>query len=162
MPVSTDSAQQQLGCCCPRPHWHYLYGWWRSDALHICYWPLTCKTTRIGEKFLEWSDKQPELDQILDSVSLYWFTSTFPRSVYPYRQFFGPNPEAIPLKHPVEKPVGYSWFPKEIAPIPRAWVATTCNLVWYKHHNEGGHFAAMEMPKELLADIEDFVKQVWC
>jgi microsomal epoxide hydrolase len=65
------------------------------------------------------------------------------------------------LKHPVEKPVGYSWFPKEIAPIPRAWVATICNLVWYKQHAEGGHFAAMEMPKELPADIEDFIKQVW-
>jgi microsomal epoxide hydrolase len=65
----------------------------------------------------------------------------------PYRQFFGPNPEAIPLKHLVEK--------------PRAWVATTCNLVWYKQHTRGGHFAAMEMPKELLADIEDFIKQIW-
>jgi hypothetical protein len=117
--------------------------------------------TRIGEKFLEWSDSKPDLDQILDSVTLYWFTDSFPRSIYPYRQFFGPNPEAIPLKYAVEKPVGYSWFPKEIAPIPRAWVATTCNLVWYKQHTEGGHFAAMEMPKELLEDIESFVKQVF-
>jgi len=93
-------------------------------------------------------------------VSLYWFTQTFPRAIYPYRQFFGPNAEALPFKHPVDKPSGYSWFPGEIAPIPKSWVATTCNLVWHKEHTEGGHFAAMEMPKELFEDIESFVKQV--
>ena len=39
----------------------------------------------IGEKFLEWSDQDPPLDQILESVSLYWLTDGFPRGLYPYR-----------------------------------------------------------------------------
>lgn len=116
---------------------------------------------RIGEKFLDWVDEPLSLDQILDSVSLYWFTETFPRAIYPYRQFFGPAPEAIPLKHYVDKPLGYSCFPAEIAPIPKAWVATTGNLVWYKRHEKGGHFAAMERPQHLLQDIEEFVAAVW-
>jgi hypothetical protein len=33
-------------------------------------------------------------------------------------------------------------------------------LVWYKQHKRGGHFAAMEVPGELLEDIEGFVGQV--
>lgn len=115
---------------------------------------------RIGEKFLDWVDDALTLDQILDHVSLYWLTETFPRAIYPYRQFFGPSPEAIPLKHYVDKPLGYSWFPKEIAPIPKAWVNTTSNLVWYRQHTQGGHFAALERPKDLFKDIEDFINQI--
>lgn len=40
---------------------------------------------RIGEKFLEWTDEDPSLDEILSSVTLYWLTDTFPRCIYPYR-----------------------------------------------------------------------------
>jgi microsomal epoxide hydrolase len=57
--------------------------------------------------------------------------------------------------------MGYSWFPKELAPIPRSWVAETGNLVFYHQHEKGGHFAAMERPDVLLADIEAFIGQVW-
>lgn len=42
-------------------------------------------THRIGEKFLEWSDEDPSLEHILESVTLYWMTDTFPRCIYPYR-----------------------------------------------------------------------------
>lgn len=39
----------------------------------------------IGEKFLEWTDQDPSVDEILDSVSLYWLTDTYARCIYPYR-----------------------------------------------------------------------------
>lgn len=45
--------------------------------------------------------------------------------------------------------------------MPKSWVAKTGNLVWYREHKEGGHFAAMEKPEVFLQDIEDFVKDVW-
>ncbi|KAH6716400.1 Alpha/Beta hydrolase protein [Leptodontidium sp. MPI-SDFR-AT-0119] len=115
----------------------------------------------IAEKFLDWVDEPLSLDKILDSVSFYWYTETFPRSIYPYRQFFGPSPESMPLKYYVEKPMGYSWFPKEIAPIPKIWVKTTGNLVWHKQHEAGGHFAALERPQDLFQDVEEFVAAVW-
>ncbi|PVI07808.1 alpha/beta-hydrolase [Periconia macrospinosa] len=41
------------------------------------------------------------------------------------------------------------------------WAATTGDLVWYREHHAGGHFAAVERPEVLLVDIEDFIKQVW-
>jgi len=40
---------------------------------------------RVGEKYLEWSDENPSIDVILEAVSLYWFTDTFPSSIYSYR-----------------------------------------------------------------------------
>ncbi|KAJ3957909.1 hypothetical protein N0V92_005496 [Colletotrichum tropicale] len=139
--------------------------------------------TAIGEKFLTWTHETPSMDEILASVTLYWLTQTFPRGVYPYRQqeviddthgsmtdaecrrvikdgakryMFHPDP-----KYYCEKPMGYSWFPYEIVPVPKAWAATTGNLVWYRPHEKGGHFAAYEQPEALLGDVEDFLKQVW-
>jgi len=81
----------------------------------------------------------------LDSVTLYWFTQSFARAIFPYRQFFGANPTFFhnDPNYYIEKPLGYSWHPKELAPIPKSWVAMTGNLVWYRGHTEGGHFAAM-------------------
>lgn len=45
--------------------------------------------------------------------------------------------------------------------MPKSWVATSCNLVSASIHSSGGHFAAMEKPKELLADIEEYVQKAW-
>ncbi|KAF2136230.1 uncharacterized protein K452DRAFT_237850 [Aplosporella prunicola CBS 121167] len=104
----------------------------------------------IGEKFLTWTDADPTLSTILESVSLYWLTDTYPTSIYTYRQF-----------NTGDKPFGFSWFPYELAPVPRAWAATTGNLVFYRQHDAGGHFAALEKPKLLLRDVEDFVGKVW-
>lgn len=39
----------------------------------------------IGEKFLSWSDVPPSTEEILRSVTLYWFTESMGRGIYPYR-----------------------------------------------------------------------------
>lgn len=119
----------------------------------------------IAEKFLTWSDDNttPSLDEILESVTLYYLTDTFSTAIYPYRQLFTPgnigaheNP-----KWRINKPFGFSWFPKEIAPVPRTWVETTGDLVWWREHSEGGHFAALERSEALLGDLLEFVELVW-
>ncbi|KAK4633797.1 putative epoxide hydrolase [Fulvia fulva] len=123
----------------------------------------------IGEKFLEWSDEDPPLDLILESVTLYWMTDSFPRCIYPYRGLSGDDERPRIAKvngrgreRPyIEKPSGYSFFPKELVPMPKSWVAQTCNMVSASVHETGGHFAAMEKPKELLADIEEYLQKAW-
>lgn len=35
------------------------------------------------------------------------------------------------------------------------------NIVAYEQHESGGHFAALEKPEELWADVEKFVKVAW-
>ncbi|OMP86619.1 putative epoxide hydrolase [Diplodia seriata] len=119
----------------------------------------------IGEKFLTWTDAAPPLPTILDAVSLYWLTDTFPTSIYTYRHGLGPRADKVtfhaqPENH-AKKPFGFSWFPKELMPTPRAWAATTGDLVWSRLHASGGHFAAMERPDALLGDVEEFVGKVW-
>ncbi|TFY57287.1 hypothetical protein EVJ58_g7109 [Rhodofomes roseus] len=102
---------------------------------------------------------------ILESVSLYWLTDTFPTSIYPYRRGLGPRADKItfhaqPGNH-INKPFGFSWFPQELEPVPKAWITSTGDLVWYKQHTHGGHFAALERPDAILGDMEDFVAKVW-
>jgi microsomal epoxide hydrolase len=92
----------------------------------------------IGEKFLDWTDDTPPIDTILESVSLYWLTDTFATTIYPYRALFTPGvigAHENPKWH-IYKPMGYSWFPKELAPIPRAWVETTGQLVFHREHDK--------------------------
>lgn len=43
----------------------------------------------IGEKFLAWTDQDPSVDTILESVTLYWLTDTFPTAIYSYRAVRG-------------------------------------------------------------------------
>ncbi|KDQ08979.1 hypothetical protein BOTBODRAFT_37508 [Botryobasidium botryosum FD-172 SS1] len=113
----------------------------------------------IGEKFFEWTDDHPPLDTILEAVTLYWLTETFPRAIYTYRHYYaGASPPASAY---ITKPFGFSWFPKEVIPVPKSWAAAAGNLVFFRQHEKGGHFAALEVPEVLLKDIEEFVEQVW-
>ncbi|KAJ6040532.1 hypothetical protein N7499_005337 [Penicillium canescens] len=117
----------------------------------------------VGEKFLEWVDDPLPPYDILESVTLYWLTETFPRAIYAYRQNYPPPP--IPASNDprwyIHKPFGYSSFPMEIARLPRSWVETTGDLVFYEQHQKGGHFAALERPDELKTDLTKFIDQVW-
>ncbi|CBX99556.1 hypothetical protein IAQ61_005189 [Plenodomus lingam] len=109
----------------------------------------------IGEKFLAWSDPSttPPLTTILAHVTLYWLTGCYPTSIYTYR-------ETKETKF-VQKPVGYSYFPFELAPVPRAWAEKTGNMVFFKAYDKGGHFAALERPEVLWQDVEEFVQVAW-
>ncbi|KAJ9609204.1 hypothetical protein H2200_006976 [Cladophialophora chaetospira] len=116
----------------------------------------------IGEKFMDWTDEDPSLDTILESVTLYWLTGCASSNLWSYRQFYGPNADSHGSKKwYINIPFGYAWFPKEINPLPKAWIETTGNLVFFRRHEKGGHFAAMEQPHELLADLEEFLKINW-
>lgn len=52
---------------------------------------------RIGEKLLEWTDVDPPVEKILQLVTLWWLTETFPRSIYPYREVTSPASLPPPL-----------------------------------------------------------------
>jgi microsomal epoxide hydrolase len=112
----------------------------------------------IGEKFMDWTDNDPSLDEILTSVTLYWLTKCAATNLWSYRQFYGPGAASHATKEwHIKVPLGFSWFSKEIAPVPKAWIELTGNLVFYRQHMGGGHFAAMEKPSVLWEDVEEFV-----
>ncbi|OXH21695.1 microsomal epoxide hydrolase [Cryptococcus neoformans] len=116
----------------------------------------------IGEKFLEWTDESPSVETTLTMTSLYWFTDCFTTSIYTYRYGLGAKRHETAEQSSYQKcPLGYSQFPKEIVEIPAEWVKAHSNMVWSKKHKSGGHFAALEKPELLWADIEEFVNSHW-
>lgn len=86
----------------------------------------------IGEKLLDWADTPIPLETILRMTTLYWFTSSVPRNIYPYRNFFGGDGES-PIS--TTKPLGYSAF-KDLDVTPEAWCKHFPNLKFRKAHGE--------------------------
>ncbi|KAL8291281.1 hypothetical protein RQP46_002259 [Phenoliferia psychrophenolica] len=113
----------------------------------------------VGEKFQAWTDVNPTKDELLTNLTLWWLTDTYATSIYPYRHLGTGRPQDP--KWYINKPTGFSSFAKEIAPTPRRWAAQSCDLVFYRYHDKGGHFAAMEQPELLAQDVREFLETVW-
>ncbi len=114
----------------------------------------------ILEKFAAWTDGDPVdaigLDRLLDDVSVYWFTATATSSARMYWEMARAPQEREPR---VEVPTGVSLFPHEIFQPPREWVQRQLtDLRAWREHDSGGHFAALERPAELVADVREFFR----
>jgi microsomal epoxide hydrolase len=60
----------------------------------------------------------------------------------------GPPPETM------QTPTAISMFPKELVRMSRRWAeARFSNLIHFNELDAGGHFAAMEQPEALTAEI---------
>jgi pimeloyl-ACP methyl ester carboxylesterase len=91
-------------------------------------------------------------DDIVNNITLYWLTKTAVSSARLYWE----NKNAFFAPKGVKIPVVVSAFPEEIAPIPRKWAEKAYpNLVYYKQHPEGAHFAAWEQPQAIVDDLRE-------
>ncbi|MGA7587682.1 MAG: epoxide hydrolase, partial [Rouxiella badensis] len=90
------------------------------------------------------------MDDMLDAISLYWFTNSAASSGRIYWEnksgtFAGPK---------LTLPVAVTVFPKDIPRLPRSWIEDTySNLIHYGEAGKGGHFAALEQPEILVSEI---------
>jgi len=118
----------------------------------------------ITEKFRSWSDCGgiPEnaisRDEMLANISLYWFTGAIGSSFWPYyARLHGPWP--IPEGATVGVPTGYAEFPKEIVRPPRSIAEKTyTDIRRWTVMPKGGHFAALEQPEALAAEVREFFR----
>jgi pimeloyl-ACP methyl ester carboxylesterase len=111
----------------------------------------------IIEKFKEWTGSDhdlPEdaigLDTILTDVCLYWFTRTAGSAANMYYESM--HGHDWPTPSPV--PTGVAVFAEDIA-IHRYAVQSN-NIVHWSDIDAGGHFAALETPDLLVADVRTF------
>ncbi|MEA2694011.1 MAG: hypothetical protein QOJ16_3398 [Acidobacteriota bacterium] len=111
----------------------------------------------IYEKFREWADPGSALspDAILTNVMVYWVTNTIASSVRLYLES-----ALTPLRFaPGERlavPCGIARFPREAPFPPRAWVERVYDVKRWTEMPRGGHFAALEEPDLLAADVRAF------
>jgi pimeloyl-ACP methyl ester carboxylesterase len=117
----------------------------------------------IVEKLRTWSDCGGDVerrftkDVILTNVMLYWITGAINSSFWPYfARRHGPWP--VPDNQRIEVPAAYASFPREILHPPRAWAERVYNIRRWTLMPSGGHFAALEEPQALAADIRTFFR----
>ena len=114
----------------------------------------------IAEKFAEWSDSESAVDrdQLLTNVSVYWFTRTANSSARLYLEFARSGSSWGKIESSTV-PTGVAVFPHEIAPPIRRFAERANNIVHWSEFDRGGHFAAMEQPDLLVADIREFFRR---
>jgi pimeloyl-ACP methyl ester carboxylesterase len=117
----------------------------------------------IVEKFRTWSDcggdveRRFSKDTLLTNVMLYWVTGAIGSSFWPY---YARAHSAWPIseRRPVQVPTAYASFPREILHPPRSWAERYYNIRRWTAMPAGGHFAALEEPEALAADLREFFR----
>jgi epoxide hydrolase len=103
----------------------------------------------IAEKVHEWTDLPVDRDQLLTTVSLYWFTGSGATAAHTlYEQAHSSDwgaPPAVPQGFAV---FGADETVRRLVPAPDG--------AHWTEFKRGKHFPAMEAPSDLAADLRDF------
>ncbi len=92
------------------------------------------------------------MDQMLDNISIYWFTNSAASSARIYWE----NRGASFSGGKVTLPVAASVFPREIFRAPKSWAEQTySNLIHWNELDRGGHFAAFEEPDLFVQELRN-------
>jgi len=126
-----------------------------DSPVGLCGWLL--------EKFRAWGDTGGDVhrrfppDVFLTNLMIYWVTGAIGSSFWPY----------YAIRHGagiwedgkrVDVPTGYADFPGEIFRTPRSWADQAYNITHWTEMSSGGHFAALEEPEALAADMRTFFR----
>jgi microsomal epoxide hydrolase len=115
----------------------------------------------IVEKFREWSDCNGDVEsvytkeELLTTIMIYWVTETINSSA---RLYYEVAHHGNFYQGRVDVPTGAALFPKEIMIPPRAVAEGSYNIQRWTKMSAGGHFAALERPKELVEEIRAFLR----
>ncbi|WP_194920047.1 epoxide hydrolase family protein [Catenulispora rubra] len=116
------------------------------------------------DKWRSWSDSGGDLDatfgrdSLLTMLTLYWATDSITTSMRDYYDNRWHGAPIGPDDH-VRVPTAMAVFANEFVPegeVPRSWYERMYRIERWTVFPRGGHFAAMEVPDMLAADIGEF------
>ncbi len=125
----------------------------------------------IVEKFRAWSDCGGDVetrftrDELLTNVMIYWVTQSIGTSFLPYFDYA--NAGAMTWMSQGLKnwagsssvPAAFALFPADIGRPPREWAERFFRVQRWTEMPRGGHFAAMEEPELIAADLREWFRQ---
>jgi len=127
----------------------------------------------ILEKFGKWADLpvladgSPDIwskfseEQLLTNIMLYLAPSSVVTATWIYHGKRLEGSSKFPAGTRVTPPMGIAAFPDPVfLPTLRSFAEKTYNVVQWSEMPKGGHFAAMEQPELMLADLRAFVSTV--
>jgi len=105
----------------------------------------------IAERFAQWTDPRTPLtdDRMLTDIMLYWLTATAASS----GRLHHDTPRGA---QPCPVPVGVAVLPYDITQSVRPLAERLYDIAHWSEFERGGHFAAMEVPDLLAADVRAF------
>jgi pimeloyl-ACP methyl ester carboxylesterase len=118
----------------------------------------------ILEKWRAWGDTSGDLDRydrdfLLTLLTLYWATGTIATSIRDYRENREAGTAVLDPGAYVTVPTAIAHFPHSFVSegrLPREWAERAYNVTRFTDMPRGGHFAAVEEPELLAADIAAF------
>ena len=127
----------------------------------------------ILEKFGKWADLPATADgspdiwskfseeQLLTNIMLYVAPSSVVTATWIYHGKRLEGSQKFPAGTRIRVPTGVAAFPDPVfLPTPRSFVEKTYNVVHWSEMSSGGHFAALEQPDLMLADLRAFVAAI--
>lgn len=100
-------------------------------------------------------------EDLVTTAAVYYLTETGGTSSRYYWECRGnpwtPSHDRFPV---VGVPTAVSIYPGEIYKPPRTWTEKYFNLQQYRVHDEGGHFAPLEVPETYVDDVQTFFRQL--
>ena len=117
----------------------------------------------IVEKYRTWSDCGGDVesrftkDELLTTITIYWVTQSINSSTRLYFESFFQAWE-LGKDEKIQVPVAVASFPGENSVPLREWAERSYNVQHWTDMPSGGHFAALEEPANLVADIRDFFR----
>ena len=112
----------------------------------------------VMDKLYTWSDHYPWSARELITWTLLHYFPGPTTGFHMYRENGAEPRDRIPYE---TTPTGVSAFAGEMEMVPRSWAEKTANVVFWREHEHGGHFAAWENPKALADDVIEFFRSVW-
>jgi epoxide hydrolase len=113
----------------------------------------------IVERFQDWTHAElPEdavdRDRMLTNVMLYWLTGTAGSSANSYYE----DKHSGAWPQPSGVPTGVAVFAEDIS--IRRYAEQSNTIVHWSEFDRGGHFAALEAPDLLIADVREFFRRL--
>lgn len=127
----------------------------------------------IIEKFSTWTnpeyrslkdgglEKYFTMDALLDNIMIYYLSNSITTSMRLYSEAFSVHESSLNMDRiPTSVPVACARFKYEIThQFDYILKSKFKNLIQSTHHNDGGHFAAMQLPKVFYKDFIEFIKK---
>lgn len=134
----------------------------------------------LVDKYRSWTDRDPDLDQVLTQVSLYWHTNSIRSSMRLYSEGMGsweesanwsdegaaesaqadgawPDAGGWGASGPLPVPTAFALFPHDIGVPPREFAERFFTVERFTLMPRGGHFGALEEPDLLADDLVAFL-----
>ncbi len=114
--------------------------------------------------YQRWSERALDHDELLTAIMIYWSTKTIGSAFAPYHEVMHAGPgrwlieAAKQMLGGKRVPAGFALFPKDLSHPPREWAERFFSVQRWSELPSGGHFAAMEEPALLAAEIRAFFR----